>query len=69
MKSTPKRDLKTMLGHSPDMFDACFLSTWELVSFQAKIAKVQLETRRAPAPARKPQIDAYGALDAWRPKR
>lgn len=69
MKSTAKKDLKLMLGHSPDLFDACFLSTWELVNFQARIAKVQQETRRAPIPARIPQIDAYGALDAWRPKR
>lgn len=69
MKSTAKKDLKLMLGHSPDLFDACFLSTWELVNFQAKVMQAQKETRRQAPPPRTGPIDAYGALDAWRSRR
>jgi len=64
LKLTAKRDLKKMLGRSPDVGDAFCLSVWEPMS-----ARVQ----EAPPPAHPehddwaaPTLDPYDGAGAWR---
>jgi hypothetical protein len=61
--------MRRSLDRSPDRADAVCLSVWEKVDFVERIREQQKQAARsAPAP-RKPALDAYGGLDAFRPKQ
>jgi hypothetical protein len=69
LRATPKTDMRRSLDRSPDRADAVCLSVWEKVDFVERIREQQKQAARsAPAP-RKPALDAYGGLDAFRPKQ
>lgn len=77
LKATPKRDLRKMLGHSPDSADAVIMACWEPLSARREEsdwkadaprvpAAVQHDTRDMVGPGK--TFDPWGALGAWRPR-
>lgn len=67
LKLTPKRDLRKVLGRSPDRYDGLSLAVWEPLSLREGIAAgssaestAQSETSAGGA------LDPYAAMDAWR---
>jgi hypothetical protein len=66
LKVTPKRDLRKLLGRSPDVGDAFLLSCWEPLSLRLKMEAAH----RAPAAsvyeeAARVTMDPYAAVDVW----
>lgn len=65
VKVTPKRDLRKLLGRSPDRYDALALSTWESTdddsgrSLRKDTVGDDRRDERAPA------LDPYAGVDVW----
>lgn len=68
LKLTPKRELRILLGRSPDLGDAFVLSLWEPRGFAGggtPIASPRIEVEIG---ENAPTMDPWAGLDAWRPR-
>lgn len=71
LKLTPKRELRKLLGRSPDIGDAFVLSCWEPLSARAEESAALAASRRAAQldvtdELRIGGLDPYASLDPWR---
>lgn len=67
LKATPKSELRTILGRSPDRADACMLSVWEPSVLDEVVAEeTPTKTFSAePDYGPKPTMDPYAAMRTW----
>jgi hypothetical protein len=72
LKVTSKRDLRKLLGRSPDVADAFVMSLWEPLSIRQEDAAVGSSFAEVSVPERAydpyapPPFDPYSGLDAFR---
>ena len=67
-RATDKKELRKILGRSPDRGDAVCLAVWPVYSYSEEHEREsqQRAAQRSSDEARAPAMDPYGALDTWR---
>jgi phage terminase large subunit len=71
VKVTPKKELRKMLGRSPDIGDAFLISCWEPLSMRVADAEAEEEARKAAGPQHSDALEAiaffdpYSGMGAW----
>jgi hypothetical protein len=62
LKASPKKEIRKLIGRSPDRFDAAALSVWELIDLDDSASD---RNQGAEVDEGVPALDPYGALDVW----
>ena len=65
LKATPKEQLRKLLGHSPDEFDALALSVWEPLSLQNAEDVPTAQATETHDEYAEAVVDPYAALSVW----
>lgn len=68
LKIQPKRDLKKLLGRSPDRYDAAALSVWEPLSLRSDTESDDDSSEKEQTSLHDSEhvMDPYGGAEAWR---